>query len=274
MRKVVISVWMAGMLGAIAPLSHAATYRDTVLADNPVAYYRFSETSYGAAASEVNSPANNGFYLGNPTIAQPSLSSLTPEPTYCVSFDGQNDFVYTPRTIADDFSIEFWMNTTANSLTATGDAVRGNGLIYSDVPGSANDFTVGLLNNKVQFYTGDNGVNISSVTDVVDGKWHHVVATRLRGVSLSLYIDGVLEAVGAAGTASLTANSEIDIGGNTFDSRYYQGKLDEVAYYNYALNSGQVVAHDAVAVPEPMGAPMGVAMLGMMGLGRLRFRRK
>jgi hypothetical protein len=199
-------------------------------------------------------------------LNQPSLSDLTPDPR-SAGFDGVNDFVNIPRTVAGNFSLELWVNTTADSLTGI-QAYQGNGLIWSDVAGTNNDFILAVLNNRAAFFTGNPDTTIIGSTLLNDGQWHHVVVTREQGVGKSLYVDGVLEAMGSTNNSPLGANRNINIGGNTIDHRYYKGLIDEVALYSYALSSSQVLAHYTAgftAVPEP--SSLFSATLGLGGLG-------
>ena len=84
---------------------------------------------------------------------------------------------------------------------------------------------------------------VTGTTQLNDGNWHHIVATRVLGGDKNLYVDGQLENNGVTNSNPLNTNPIIDIGGNTLDNRYFTGSLDEVAIYQFALTSDQVLAH-------------------------------
>ena len=122
------------------PTAAAAQYQATVLADAPVAYYRFEEVA-GTSALDSSGNGNTGTYTNGPLLAQVGQPQLG----LAVSFDGIDDHVVTPRTVATNFTLELWLRTTATSLAGT-QAFEGNGLLWSDVGGTANDFVLAALN--------------------------------------------------------------------------------------------------------------------------------
>jgi hypothetical protein len=278
-------VLLAASAGA-AP-AQVGTYAGTVLADNPVAYFRFSETGGTTAAnsSTVTSPIN-GTYTNNVALNQPSFPGLTPAPVIAAGFDGTSTYVALsgmngpgPNQMnGQSFTLEAWIQTTANSLTGT-QAYQGNGLIWADVAGVANDYIFAILNNRLSFFTGNPDTSLNGTTMLNDGNWHHVVATRqVTGTNsvLSIYVDGVSDAtpLTLSSTQPLTDNPNVALGGNTLDSRYFTGLMDEVALYNTALTPAQVLSHFRAA-PEPF-APLtvtGLVGLAALAVGRIRAAR-
>ena len=159
------------------------------------------------------------------------------------SFDGINDDVVINRSIQDDFTIEFWLNTTQVVGNDSGQHWwAGYGLVDGEVQTVTNDFGVTLLNGKVLFGTGNPDVTIKSGL-VADGNWHHVAATRLRSTgALKLYIDGLQVASATGGTQSLTTPSRLILGRLQIETNPFQGKLDEVAIYGRVLSPQEVQA--------------------------------
>jgi len=83
----------------------------------------------------------------------------------------------------------------------------------------------------------------------------------------------MLEASGLAGSAVLDDNPNIDIGGNTGDSRYFNGLIDEVAFYTRVLTPQEILQHYQVAnIPEP--SSLVLALLGFGGVALLARCRK
>lgn len=266
MNRVLASCLMAASLGLAFDVQAQSTYAEVVLSDNPVAYYRFEETS-GTVAADSSGNGNAGEYRNGPTLAQPGAERLG----RALRLDGVDDFVNTPRTVSGSFTLELWINTTADSLGG-GQAFEGNGLIWSDVAGGANDFTLAALNNRMAFFTGNPEITISSSTPINDGQWRHLVATRSLGGQIRIYVDGEEQASAPASAALLDANPIMAIGGNVLDDRYFNGLIDEVAYYTTALSPERIRAHYLAAtgpgLPPPVPRPAVVNALsgGTLGL--------
>lgn len=223
-----------------------AAYPDEVLADNPVAYYRFEETSGTTANDSSASGTNDGTYVNGVLLNQSGVSSET---GLAARFDGSDDYVNTPNSVGGDFTLEAWINTTADSLGGT-HAYEGNGILWSDVTGTANDFVVAILDDRLAFTTGNPDTTVTGGPLLNDGRWHHIVVVRDQGVGVSAYVDGNLIGTGSTNNNALTANSEIHIGGNTLDSQFFEGRIDEVAYYASALGADRIDAHyDAASLP-------------------------
>lgn len=158
------------------------------------------------------------------------------------NFDGIDDHVTAARTIQDDFTIEFWVNTTQNISGGSVQWYNGRGLVDAEVSSVTNDFGVSLLNGKVYFGTGNPDVTIISGM-VADGNWHHIAATRKRSTGdMRLYVDGNVIAAAVGGTQSLTAAPRIVLGRIQVNNNPFQGKLDEVSIYNRPLSLSEIQA--------------------------------
>jgi hypothetical protein len=248
-----------------------AAYQDEVLADNPIAYYRFEETS-GTTATDTSGNSNSGTYTNGVLLDQPSARNLG----RAARFDGVDDFVGTPRTVSGNFTLELWITTTAPSLSG-GQAYEGNGLLWSDVGGAADDFVLAMLNSGLSFFTGNPDVSVTAGAPINDGRWHHLVATRTQGGNVEIFVDGVSRGTATTNNNPLTGNPSIVIGGNTLDSRYFGGLIDEVAYYPSVLSAARIRAHfaagTAVAAIPTLGAwtlAGLIASLALFGAWRLR----
>jgi hypothetical protein len=57
-----------------------------------------------------------------------------------------------------------------------------------------------------------------------------------------VFVNGSLDAANTAGTNLLTANAVINFGGNTLNSRFFAGYMDEVRAYNRALSDAEVLS--------------------------------
>ncbi len=73
-----------------------------------------------------------------------------------------------------------------------------------------------------------------------DGRWHHVVATY-DGSRIALYFDGELDAYCSAWGRLQTNDQPVCIGDNAEQpGRYWNGRIDDVRIYSYALNDAEV----------------------------------
>ncbi|MGC3957066.1 MAG: LamG domain-containing protein [Verrucomicrobiota bacterium] len=102
--------------------------------------------------------------------------------------------------------------------------------------------------NTVQH--GGDDVFVNSPTRLQPGEWHHIAGTY-NGKVLSLYLDGQLNSTNAW-TGGISRNDfDVLIGENAQDTnRCFDGLMDEVQVYNYALGANAIKALAAgAAVP-------------------------
>ena len=186
----------------------------------------------GTTWTDLSGLGNNGTLTNGVGYNSSNLGSL--------SFDGVDDYVTVSNQTTSSFTLCCWLRTTATSLTGTY-AWQGNGILWSDVGGGANDFVLAILNNKVSFYTGDNNTNIDGTTSINTGSWFYVAIIKNgTNSNKNIYVNSILEATGDCTANLLTANPIIRIGGNTLDSRYFNGNIAQVQIYNRALTASEI----------------------------------
>lgn len=204
-----------------------------------VGYWSFNETN-GATAFDSSSAGNNG------TLVNLNNANRVPgvwgNGIYC---NGTNGYITISNNLGNDFSLSLWIKTT-QVFQQTDQTFNGTGIIWSDVSGGANDFILGGTRNasgtnRLSFFTGNPDSWINGTRNLSDHKWTHIAVVRTKATGARrIFVNGVLEASGAAGTNTLTANPVITFGGNTLNSRYFLGVMDEVRAYNRALSDGEV----------------------------------
>lgn len=100
---------------------------------------------------------------------------------------------------------------------------------------------------------------VTGTSTVNDGKWHHIAGV-FDGSALYLYIDGILESAKAAGNSVEVSNYEVYIGENgQVPGREWNGLIDDVRIYNYALSQAEVVSlmgKSEMNLPEPVPAKL------------------
>ncbi len=115
------------------------------------------------------------------------------------------------------------------------------------------------LKNNIQFYVGEgSGTKMVSFYMAIDGtpvidisgqitqnEWYHVVITQ-DGTTSKMYIDGVLQPKTGSGEwfDDLTGINEYAVGRLRHMSNYYfNGAIDELAFYSRTLTADEVKAH-------------------------------
>jgi hypothetical protein len=176
----------------------------------------------------------------------PTASGLADiDNVYSMEFDGVNDYINagTGSELKPNIvSCSVWIKGAANTAYSR--------ILSQDGPTGGADgygFYVTTATNEVVFAikTDVTGTVTSSSSGVVlDGTWHHLVGTY-DGSNVNIYVDGNIVGSPVAGTAVLSYG----IGGLTIGcmseptalpSYLFTGNIDEVAIFNYALDSDQV----------------------------------
>ncbi len=190
----------------------------------------------------------NGFNDGVAAAGQePTFTDGVNGDTDAAVFDGLDDRFTIARSIQDDFTVVGWIQSSEVQVNVGAQYYHGSGVVYSDVPGGANDFGVSVNGTRLSIGIGNPDQTVQSVTEVTGPQscgWSHFAAVRrvdAGGSVLEIYINGELDATRAAtNTASLTANASITIGGNAIDNRFFNGALDEVSLFSVALDAAAI----------------------------------
>ncbi len=199
------------------------------------AFYKFEGN-----AADNSGRFQNGASQGGVSFV-PGLGGGT-----AAQFNGTDSHITVPKSIDDDFTIAFWLKTTAAG--GIGPWSAGCGLVDGDVAGQTTDFGVSLMGNTVAFGVGNPDTTIVGTAAVNNGAWHHVVATR-RGAtgSLTLHIDGQVQATGSGSTTWRAAAAVLRIGGLLSGGGRFTGAIDEVRLYDRVLASGEIALLSAQA---------------------------
>ena len=205
---------------------------------NLVGFWNFDQDEKGVAI-DWSGRGRHGRILGEPNFIAGYNSNAW-------SLDGVDDCIEIPQVVnnATDVSLMAWLK--AETPGATGTTARaGSGLLWSDAAGGGDHFTMAVLGTKLAFETGPGGnPNTISIQDVVTGEWTHVAVTRSETTrQVQLFVNGAADAVGDhTGDRNIGSCSQIVIGANVLDSRYFRGAIDEVRAYNRVLNQQEVAS--------------------------------
>jgi hypothetical protein len=166
-----------------------------------------------------------------------------------LEFDGYDDNVSIPITatngqdIKGPISYAVWFKRSDNGAYQT--------LVnkIDACSGSINGFVLRFTSTDTLTFDGWKTTNVFGTSynssTMSDGNWHHAVAswdgtTNTNGVKI--YIDSVLvsQATSTADTFASLAGYYQKIGSLTCNAHYFNGQIDDVRVYNYALTPTQI----------------------------------
>lgn len=174
-------------------------------------------------------------------------------------FNGKKNSIQVDGMGFEDFTIEAWIFSAGSSLSGA-HCSDGAGIVVAAAANVRDSWILGTLGNKLCFSTGSNpDTDLIGASKLNDGQWHHVVATRSTRGEKQIFVDGTLQGHSTSARSDLVARLRIDIGGDTTNSRYFKGMIDEVGFYNIVLPEEDIVTHykrgalRQEAVLDPLG---------------------
>ena len=192
--------------------------------------------SVGTCGSGATAPANEMWNAG--TIGKFGAS---------VDFDGTNDYASLSNPDTDDFStgpmsVSAWVKTTTTGSYMV--------LVDNKTAGTNNaGFNLQIGSDDIPYFRIANGSAQTSVSatgvSVNDGLWHHIVGVLERGSSndtTRIYIDGRLINSNTGVTAgwNISSSQSMYFGSYSTSAGFFNGQLDDVRLYSYALSGEQV----------------------------------
>ena len=260
--------------GQVTPAT-AASATNEILKDNPVAYWRFEEsrtTGVNLAADSTGNGRTASY--SSPVVTVGRHTEFDPL-NRAAKFDGTDDYVNYSGLLPADFggsgsySVEMWFNAASRhqgdllAITSTG---GGHALLLE----LESNGQIRYLHRMPPGASG--GTDIYTAAGIYDpDEWNHLVAVKDVG-TMMLYLNGNL--VGTASNATAfndTLNLALGRISQSSNARSFQGLLDEIALYNYALSIDDIRAHMDMTVPEPASAVL--VLLGTLAVGG-RIRRR
>lgn len=197
-------------------------------------------------ANDASGFGNNGVLINTPTFVAGKVG------TGAVSLDSaQADFIDIPNEshfdVYDEFTASFWMNDAnlpqADWCTMLGKGGNNGGwnvnqFLYLGFISGHLDYTPDLANNDTPSF-------VVYDVPVMDGQWH-LITFVYDGTNESIYIDGALQQQGPA-IQAVSNDAKVSIGATRgapstgfLPGAYFNGKLDDVRIYNYALNAQNI----------------------------------
>ena len=196
-------------------------------------------------------------------IRQINPTGITFTNVYSLAFDGVDDVLVTQAdTTAVNSTYSFWCKA---SQTGQNKGVFGHG----DANIGAFHFNYG--NNRPLLYLQDSyWVYWVANTAQDDGEWHHwVVYADINNILNSkLYVDGVLQTIQQTTTtgSALAYTEGLNIGGDkAVGGNYFEGNIDEFAWFNTELTQSQITTIYNNGVPTDLSSISGLSGYWRMG---------
>ncbi|MDF2577931.1 MAG: hypothetical protein K0S74_1415 [Chlamydiales bacterium] len=204
---------------------------------NLLAYYSFNEGA-GSTLRDVSVNGFNGTLYGGTWRDAPNFARAVNTALY---FDGVNDLATINHNTNFDtypITISFWINTKTSDATA-------RGIVNKYAVSSNNGYQLYLYNGTIvanYYKDASNYVangNSFCTGAVADGRWHYISFT-VETNGGKLYVDGALALSqswsGMPGATTTIQNILL----GSYNGAYFNGSLDELAFWNTALTQQQI----------------------------------
>ena len=157
-----------------------------------------------------------------------------------LSFDGVDDYVEIPNSAS--------LNITGNEISCAawvyiGDQSNDIGIIAKGPSSNQESYMLGIQNDekpRMRVYTDSYAQAVAS-DPLSQNEWHHLVGTY-DGAQIKIYVDGALANSVPKNGSIISSLDPAVIGRRVLsDSRFYNGRIDDVRIYNRALYPEEVV---------------------------------
>ena len=257
-RLALLSLAATSLFGL--PAANAASYPDTVKADNPVAYYRFEDPANSSTVIDSStSGANPGTlnyddYLAWPRLGQPGLASNSV--AFHLYTDGsgvaERSYVSVPYSPdlnpAGSFTTECWARATSwggateNRSFLSSFQNYNAGWWFRQEAGAPTPTT-----NPRWLYVHNGGGIYMAAGNITKNEWTHLVVTY-DGTTVRFYANGVQQWTSTGTVPAPNTTGPLCVGGDPGIGEFFDGNVDEVAIYANALTVDQIQLHYAVGV--------------------------
>jgi len=242
--------------------------------DDDVMFYTYSDSGYvldislsgTANGSETLtiSPTSSSIYdiAGNVAATSQSYSTVTLNNlNYVLDFDGTNDHAYVANSSdfePDNFTVQAWINLDA--FESEDYFVYRHKTWFIGFSRSGTKIEGGVRDED-----GDWLYPISTTTPSAGGGWYHVVLV-FSGTGISteyayLYINGSLEDTESSSNHDLNSQSNyVSVGAKNNSgsiSNYFNGQIDDVAFWSEVLTASEVTALYNSGTPLDAGSNSG-----------------
>ena len=208
-----------------------------------VGWWKFDESS-GSTANDSGSANNDGTLVNGPS----HVSGYKNRALRFNQYWWENEYVrinnHASLNLTNTFSASVWVKLDFWWVDWAAIISKGNANASGWRLGRAGDenYLCFAVNDGSGSPTGHDEVEASGGPDMDDGQWHHVVVTY-DGQLMMLFVDA--QCVDYAYVdGNMTASSDnLNIGRNSVETSFlWNGWIDEVKYFNIALNRYEIKA--------------------------------
>ena len=91
-------------------------------------------------------------------------------------------------------------------------------------------------------FNSGTATTVQTTTTWKDGNWHHIAFVYIPSTSIEIFVDGNSEILSTSSIPASIDNDPADfnIGRRSDGARYFNGNIDEVAVFDYALSNSQI----------------------------------
>jgi len=214
-----------------------STYASAVEADQPIGFWRLSESS-GSKASDSASSPHDGTYRNGVTIGVAGLIP-TDAANHAARLDGVDDYIQLPNHPGKNppaaVSLEAWLKPSAIPTAGS----------FASIVTKPGAWSLQLNGPRLEFTVIQAGVYhrlLAPSGAIVAGGAYHVVGV-FDGARQLLYVNGALVASRTQSGQLTQNNTNVYLGSWNGSKEFLNGVIDEVAIYGFALSAGRISAH-------------------------------
>ena len=230
------------------PVQGPSAYREAVLADRPVGYWRLDETD-GARAYDQSDAGNHAAIEA--VVGLKQMGATTGDGNAAMQFNGQGRIF-----VSDSASLQMKSAITLEAWVKPMTIQRGQTFVVcKGRAGVQTEYCLALMDgipayqSVVEQYMATSGA-------LPTGVWTHIAVTIVDNAAGTFYVNGV-----AAGTFAETTNHIITtsthpvVVGAEADATggWFMGMIDEVAVYDHPLTAERLARHVAAAAEKSTG---------------------
>ncbi|MBO9681164.1 MAG: LamG domain-containing protein [Flavisolibacter sp.] len=174
--------------------------------------------------------------------------SVQSQSNYAVNFDGTDDYISLPTSVAvsqsNTFTIEAWVywNGTNNGCIYSETVLGNNNPMFSIIPRSSDGGGIELTFRD----NSATGLTLQPATaKVTANTWVHVAVVRTSATNMKIYIDGVLKDDASFTAPASWTPTKVNTGvrWRASQSDFFAGKIDELRIWNTARTETQIKAN-------------------------------
>ena len=168
--------------------------------------------------------------------------------TYHFSGVDSQDYISIPHSTTLDGGGTWTAMTIEHWIYLTGDQINSRTIAKMATSGNLQSYQIGFQSSTpynrllAGVYIGSNTYKeVTYNTSLTTGVWYHVALTYKSGIGLKLYVNGVAVAtIPGTGNIHASTGNKLYIGCRYGTERFFDGSIDEVKIYPYALTTEQI----------------------------------